>query len=114
LAIADAQIPTWEERVFTTVKGSNALIVLGPGDTNHRVSKDASVKSMQRISQFKHHVVGAIDDIVDGTHTHRLESLTYPRRRRTYRDIADYRARVSGTAINGTEFNLDAVVALSN
>ena len=50
---------------------------------------EVMVEGVQGLARLQHHVVGYVDDVVDGAHTRAQEALLHPRRRRPHLDALD-------------------------
>ena len=51
---------------------------LGASDDDTSPVEERPVEGVQRLAPFEHDIIGDIDDVVDRTHTGRLQSLLYP------------------------------------
>ena len=63
-----------------------------PADNQASTSQTIEIERVHRLTELEHHVVGHVDDVVDGPDTSRLESLGQPARGRADTNIEDLRA----------------------
>ena len=81
------------------VEGDDLLAVAGAPNDDLPAGNARRVESMQRLAVLEHHVVGDVDDVVDGAQAYRLEALLDPGRTRAHLDARDDMGRVQGTAL---------------
>ena len=73
---------------------------LGPADF-------CKIERMKRLAQFKEHVIGDIDDVVDGANADGFEALAQPSGRRTDFHAADEPGGVMGAKIRRIDAHFD-------
>ncbi len=81
--IGDHQVAR-RERIGFAIQREELLAF--PGGTHlERAVEPIGIESVKRLAEFKHHQVGNIDDIINGTQSDRLEFFAKPRR--TWADL---------------------------
>ena len=79
------------QRPVLAIQGTEALARAGAPDTQLPTTQPVEVEGVHRVPQLEQHVVGHVDDVVDGSDAGRLEAPRQPRGRRADRDLGDRR-----------------------
>jgi len=77
----------------------------GTADDDPALFEETKIECMQRLSQFHHHEIGHIHDIVDRAQADGLQPASHPERRRCDPDISDDSGRVAGAKIGVVDGN---------
>ena len=92
------------------VQALQGLAGLGPAHAN-AAGQFGQVKGVQRLAQFQQHIVGHVDDRVDGAHAGAAQALHHPQRRLGGGvDAADHPAQVTRAAVAVVQGHREAVV----
>ena len=84
---------------FYAIEGDYLLTRPGTAHNNMMMTHQIVVKTVQRLAELQHDVVGDIDDVIDRSHACRQQSPPHPFKRRTDLDVADNTGTVARAEI---------------
>ncbi len=96
------------EGVGLVVDGRERLAGKSPPHGDPAAPDSGKIEGVQRLSAFKHHVVGDVDDIVDAGHSHSGQPVNEPLRTRPHPHTLDHPSRVVGTELWLEDLHRDA------
>ena len=98
LGVGDEQIAR-RQGVRLAIQGGEGFAGSGRAHRDLLTSQVAQVKSMHRLAQFEHHIVGHIDEQTEGPDATGFEPGAHPIRRDVVRDALHHRTAPGGAAV---------------
>lgn len=89
---------------FLTIEQHQLLAFFGQAHTDAAVDF-GKIKSVQRLAQLQHHVVGDIDGSVDAAHVGATQALNHPQGWLGQVDVADHTAQVARASVGRQHFD---------
>ena len=90
------------------IESAQGFPTTGAPDDDVMVTDSVVVEGMHRLTQFEHHVVGDVHQVVDRAHAGGRQPFLHPRRRRNDLDVLDQRQSEAATKIRGGDLDRGA------